>query len=435
MQVSVESTGTIGRRMTVTVPVEKVEEAVMTRLRRMSKQVKMAGFRPGKVPLKMVEAQYGGQIMQEVSGELIQSSFREALGEQGLQPAAGPKIEPKSLSRGQDLEYIAEFDVFPEITGLDLSGKTLERPVCEVEDADIDRTLENMRQQRKTWQEVDREAALNDQVVIDFKGFVEGEAFDGGEARDAPLELGSGRMIAGFEDGIVGIKAGEDTEIEVTFPREYQTQHLAGKAAKFEIKVKSVSEPVLPEIDEDFAKDFGVDSGDVARLREDVKTSLEREKAVRLRNIMRSRVLNALLEENTFDLPQGMVSSEIAKLKQTEAAQRQQQGLPPGKPSDDSVYEPAARRRVALGLIVAEIIKQRDIKADAKRVRSRIDEMASGYDKPGEVVSWYFEKPERLHEIESLVMEEQLVVEIETTATIKDKSISFEELLNISNEG
>lgn len=432
MQVSVENIGTIGRRMKVSLPSDAFEKAFTMRLKRMSKQVKLPGFRPGKVPLKIVEAQYGSQITQEVTGELIQSSFQEAIGKEGLRPASGPKIDPKKLERGQELEYVAEFDIYPEVAKLDLSGKTLKIPTCEIKDADIKDTLGTMQKQRMLWKPVEREAKNDDQVTIDFAGTVDGEAFDGGEAKSVPLVLGSGAMIPGFEEGLLKSKAGDEKDVEVTFPEDYQAANLAGKKAIFKIKIHQVAEGQLPELTEDFVKQFGVESGSLDELREGVKANLEREAAVRIRNITRDKVLEALLEANDFELPEGMIADEIKQIQASQAQSRQTQGLPEAPLADENELTKAARKRVSLGLIVGEIIKKNNLKADSAKIRKRVEELASGYENPPALVAWYFEKPERLREIESLVLEEVVVEEVLATATVKTNTMTFKELVEVS---
>lgn len=431
MQVSVENTGKIGRRMTVSLPSDAFEKAFTARLKRMSKQVKLPGFRPGKVPLKIVEAQYGSQITQDVTGELIQSSFQEALGKEGLRPASGPKIDPKNIERGQELEYVAEFDIYPEVDKLDLSGKTIDLPSCEIKDPDIDDTLETMRKQRMLWQPVERAAKNDDQVTIDFSGAIDGEIFEGGEAKSVPLVLGSGSMIPGFEDGLLKSKTGDEKEIKVTFPKDYQAAKLAGKKAVFKIKVHQVAEGQLPELTEDFVKQFGVESGSLDELRTGVKSNLEREAMVRIRNITRDRVLEALLAANDFELPAAMIADEIKQLQASQAQSRQSQGLPTAPADNEKELDAAARKRVSLGLIVGEIINQKKLQADSAKIRQRVEELAAGYENPPALVAWYYEKPERLREIESLVLEEAVVTEVLTTATVKSNTMTFKELVEV----
>ena len=432
MQVSVESVGAIGRRLTITLPAEELEEAIKSRLQRLAKQVKMPGFRPGKVPMKMVEAQYGPQIMREVSGELIQTSYQQALGQEGLRPAGGPKIVPKTLERGRALEFVAEFDVYPEAKQLDLSGQTIVRPTCDITEADIDRTVETIRKQQQTWQTVERQAKLDDQVTMDFEGSIGGELFQGGKGTDVQLVLGSGMMIAGFEDQLVGVSANDQRTITVTFPQDYRAKDLAGKEAQFAVKVKKVEEPVLPELNDEFVAKLGIENGNMEKLRSDVKENLEREMRVRQRNILRDRVLEALIKVNDLDVPRSLVEREIEHMKQSAAQNQQAQGLLAQDSGDDAIYEKAAKRRVLLGLVVSEIVKQKNISADPAKVRERVEELAAGYESPEDVIRWHYEKPERLQGIEAVVLEEKVVEALIESAKVEDKPMGFQDLIQES---
>ena len=297
MQVSVENTSTLGRRIKVTVPADRVEQEFSSRIKRLSGTVKLPGFRPGKVPAKVVEQKYGKQVMNELATELIQSTFQEAVGQESLRPAGGPKIDPTKPERGKELEYTAEFEVYPEIEKTDLEGAEIKRPVCEVAEEDIDRTIDTLRKQRASWESVDREAKKGDQVIIDFLGKIDGEAFAGGEAKDFALELGSESFIPGFEDGLIGVKAGDERNLDLTFPENYAAPHLQGKATTFEVTVKSVNEAKLPAVDEEFIKQLGLENADVESFRKEVRTNLEREMRQRLRSLLSTRVVNAMLDQ------------------------------------------------------------------------------------------------------------------------------------------
>lgn len=433
MEVLVEESGSIRRRMTVKIPADRLEEMITGRLKRLSKQVKLPGFRPGKVPMKIMEAQYGPQALNEAQGELIQQSYLEALGEKGLKPAGMPKIEALKVNRGQPLEYVAEFDVYPVVSKLDLAGQTVERPQCTISEADVDRTIETMRKQQQAWDTVDRAAKEDDQVTIDFKGTLGGEAFEGGEAQDVQLVLGSNTMVDGFESGLVGSKAGEQKILKVTFPKDYQSPVLAGKETEFTVDVKTVSESRLPEIDEDFAKKLGVEDGNVEKLREEVKQNLEREKEMRLRNVLRTRVLNQLLESNEIDIPESLLTEEKGRMQETFARHQQSSGGAGLPGIDDESLTKMATRRVTLGLVLSEIVSSKGIAADADLVKKRVEELAQGYESPEEIVRWHYEKPGRLQEIESVVLEEKVVETVLETATIEDQAIDFEELLKLKD--
>jgi len=423
MQVSVESTSSLGRRVKVAVPAETFEQAFTDRLRRLSQQVKLPGFRPGKVPIKMVEQRYGGQLLQEVAGDLIQSTLQEAIGAQGLKPAGGTKIRQQSLGRGRALEYTAEFEIFPEIKTLDLAGVAIERPVTSITDDDVNRTLDTIRRQRTTWRPIARAAQLGDRVLIDFVGRMNGEEFEGGKGQAYPLVLGSGAFIKDLEDGLVGIAAGETRRVNATFPADYRFARIAGQTVEFEVSAKEVAEPVLPELDEELAKQLGVTEGGVEKLRADVRANLEREAGQRSRALLRRNVLEALLKANEFDVPASLIDTEVQRLLQLNAAG--------GQPAADPVQLRArARTRVALGLILAEIVRARGLRPDAAKVRARVEEMAADYDAPQKFIEWYYASPERLGEIESLVLEERIVDELVAGANVQDRALGFQELLS-----
>jgi trigger factor len=422
MEVSVETVGALGRRMKVAVPADQVEKEFNDRLQRLSKQVKLPGFRPGKVPLKMVESHYGGSLMNEVAGELIQVTMRDAIGSQGLRPAGDPRVQSKPLTRGEQLEYIVEFEIYPEIKCFDLAGQSIERPTVTVSDDDVNRTLETIRKQRATWKPVEREARLGDRVTIDFVGSLNGKEFEGGKASAFPLVLGSGALIESMEQGLVGVKPGESRSVVVKFPPDYRHPLLAGQAADFDVKANEVAEAVLPEVDEAFVKELGVSEGGVEKLRADIKANLEREAISRTRAVVRVRVLKALLDANPIEVPRSLLEAEIRRLKAADVSGGH-------AAADAAVYERRARHRVALGLILSEIIHARGLVPDGSRVRARLEEMAVDYDSPQEFMQWHQEKPERMAEIESLVMEERVVEDLLASAKAIDKSMDFQDLL------
>lgn len=420
MQVSVETVGALGRRLKIAVPADQFEKAFADRLQRFSRSVKMPGFRPGKVPLKMVEAQYGPQLLEEVAGKLIESSYQEAIGREGLRPAGGPKIHPESLGRGKDLQFTAELEVMPEVKQLDIAGVKIERPMASIAESDIDSTLETIRRQNLSWSEVARPAQDGDRVLVDFAGRLGGEPFEGGTAKDFPVVIGSNTLLEDLEKGLVGASANESRTIAVQFPGDYRHEKLAGKTADFDVQVKSVSEPVLPVLDAEFAKRFGVADGDVGKLRNDVRGNLEREAAKRTRAIVRARVLNALLAANPVEVPQGLLNAELARLKGQNA---------PGAP--DAGQDARARARVALWLILAEIIRVRGHRADPAAVRAKLQELAQEYEKPAELVQWYYANPERLAEVETLVIEDRVIEELLAGANVVEQTVPLPELLKM----
>lgn len=431
MQVTVESTGTLGRRMTVALPAERLEREFEQRLKNLSRKAKVPGFRPGKVPLKVIEAQYGREVLEEASNELIRSSFYEAAGSQGLKPAGGPSIAPKAPARGQDLEYTAEFEIYPEVRKLDLTGAEIEKPLCEVGDEDIERTLEVMQRQRMTWQDVDRPAARDDRVTIDFIGRIDGTPFEGGEAKGFALVLGAGQLIGGFEEGLEGVRAGEQRRIPVTFPEQYPMERLAGRAAEFEVDVKLVQGPVLPAVDAEFAKALGVEDGSVERLRNEIRSGLQREAEGRVRALVKDRVFKALLEANPGDVPAVLIEQEAVHLMNTTRANMQQQGMPEAQlPGDPGPFRERARSRVALGIILTAIVQQKSLRVEPARLRARVEELAASYESPAEFVRWHYERPERLAEIESSVLEDQVVALLLDSATIREQQVAFRDLGN-----
>lgn len=424
MQVSVETFGALGRRLKVAVPADQVEKEFIARLQRLSKQVKMPGFRPGKVPLKMVEAQYGVRLMDEVAGELIQTSMFEAIGSQGLRPAGDPQVQRKPVVRGEQLEYTVEFEILPEVKRFDLTGTRIERPVVTVADEDVSRTLETIRKQRVTWNPVEREARLGDRVTISFVGRLDGKEIEGGKADGFQVVLGSGALIEDMEKGIVGAKSGDTRDIPAKFPSDYRHSPLAGQKVDFEVKIIGIDEANVPELNEAFASEMGVKEGGLDKLKSDVRANLEREAASRSRAIVRARALKLLLEANPIEVPQKLVEAEIKRLKTSDASM----GL---KAGDEKSYQKRSHSRVALGLILGEFIRNRGLITDPAKVRSRLEEMAADYESPPEFIQWHYQKPERLAEIESLVMEEQVVEELLKSAEITDQPVSFQDLMKI----
>jgi trigger factor len=430
MHVTVETTGNLGRRMTVAVPAARVEQEIATRLKRLSQTVRFPGFRPGKAPMKMVEARYAGKVMEEVAGEMIRATFYEAVSEKGLKPAGGPNIQPKRMNRGKDFEYTATFEIYPEIKCLDIKGARIERPVVTVGEEDVNRTIDTLRRQRVDWNPVERTAANEDRVLIDFQGKLDGVPFEGGEAKDFPLVLGNNTLIDGFESGLIGARAGESRTLDVTFPVDYLNTKLAGKQVQFDVTVKQVNEPALPEVSDEFARVLGVADGKVETLRSEVRANLERELSDRVRRELREQVFKALIEANPLDVPKALEQSEIERLIQSSRANLEAQGLSANQlPGDPQLYAEQARRQVTLGLILAEMVKARNLTADAQLVRARIEELAVSYDNPQEFVSWHYAERERITEIESKVMEDQAVELLLATATVVDKPMSFQELM------
>ncbi len=416
--------------MTVAVPAQRMEQEITTRLRHLSQTSRFPGFRPGKAPMKMVEAQYGGKVTEEVVGDLIRATFHEAVSEKGLKPAGGPAIEPKSLDRGKDFEYTATFEVYPEITRLDINGVKINRPVATVDEADVNRTLETLRQQRVSWNPVERAAVNGDRVVLDFQGSLNGVPFEGGEAKDFPLVLGNNTLVDGFEAGLLGARAGESRTLAITFPADYRNTQLADKPVQFAVTVNQVNAPVLPDVNDELAATLGVADGKLETLRVEVRANLERELAERVRRELREQAFKAIVAANPIDVPKALEQSEIENLVQISRSTLESQGLPPSSmPGDPHRYAEHARQRVTLGLIFAEMVKARGLVADPQRVQARVEQLAAGYDNPQEFISWQYAKRERIAEIESSVLEDQAVDLLLATADVIEKPMTFQELM------
>ncbi|MGB5098756.1 MAG: trigger factor, partial [Porticoccaceae bacterium] len=396
MQVSLETTSELERRLTIGVPAAEIDSAVGERLEKAARTVRLNGFRQGRVPLRVVRQRFGASIRQEVVGEAMSRSFYDAVTREGVRPAGPPRIDPVRDQPGEDLQYVATFEVYPQITLAELSDISVVRPVAEVSDADLDAMIERLRQQRATWEEVERVAATGDQVVIDYQGRRDGEPFAGGSAEDATLVLGSGRMIPGFEDSIVGMRAGESKVISLRFPDDYKEESLRNAEVDFEIWVKLVKEQKVPALDADFLRQFGIDDGDMDRFRAEVRKNMERELAVALRSKVKNRVLNALLERHEIALPQALVANEIGIVRQQMVAQFGGGAQFDASILPDELFTDQAKRRVKLGLIVAELIKVMQIRLDEERTRARIAEIASGYEQPDEVVRYYLSNEDAL---------------------------------------
>ncbi len=429
MDVSIETTGAIGRRMTVKVPAEQLDGAVAARLKRLARTAKIPGFRPGKIPMKVIESRFANQALAEAADEIISASYLEAINGESLDAAGPPAIEPKHLARGEDLEFIANFEVFPEVPRTDIRDLPIGRQQCEVVDADIDRTIETLREQRTSFEPVDKAAETGDRVVIDFEGRVDGEAFEGGEAKDYPVVLGKGALLAEFESGITGARAGEDLTVQLTFPEDYPGAQVAGKGAEFAISVKEVGAPEVPEINEDFIRTFGVEDGSEAAFRQEIRTSLERERDQRARAQVRQAVLEALMRDNEFEVPSALVDEEINRAIMAVRQQLEQQGLPHDAPIDRANYLDESYRRVRLGLAMHGVVKRLEIKPDPDRVRERVVEMGSSYSDPDQFVRWYYEDKNRLAQIESVIVEEQAIEALLEEAKVNDTTVSFEEFM------
>lgn len=425
MQVSVENTSALERRMTIGVPAERIETEVSKRLQQAARGAKIAGFRPGKVPMSVIRQRYEAGARQEALSDLIQATFYEAVVEQKLNPAGAPSVEPKTFEPGKDLEYIATFEVFPEFTVAGFESIAVERLSADVADSDLDKMLDILRKQNVRFEVADRAAQNEDQLNIDFVGKVDGEVFAGGSATGTQLVLGSGRMIPGFEDGLVGAKAGEERVLSLTFPENYQNLELANKAAEFTVTVNTVSEPKLPELNEEFFTQFGIKESGIDGFRTEVRKNMERELRQAIKSKVKNQVMDGLLAANPIEVPKALLDNEVDRLR-VQAVQQFGGNIKPDQlPAE--LFTEQAKRRVELGLIVAEVVKQYDLKPDDARVREMIQEMASAYQEPEQVVAWYYKNDQQLNEVRSVVLEEQVVDTVLQKASVTDKSVSYEE--------
>ena len=428
MQVSVESISKLERRMQVQVPAERVSKEIAARLKKLSRTARLNGFRPGKAPLTVIRQQFGTQVHREVIGELLQSSFAEAVTERQLSPAGNPRIEPQSIDEGQDLKYIATFEVFPEVALQPMESLELERVTAEVTDADVDAMIERLRKQQLKYSPVTRPAANGDKVTIDFLGKIDGAEFAGGKGENIAIILGEGRMLPELEQGLIGAAPGEHRDINVNFPADYRANELAGKLAAFSTEVKTVEEPALPELDEEFCKSFGVTEGGIPKLREDVAANMRRELEQNLRNRNKTAVMEKLYQANPIDVPNALLESQIRDM-QVETMRRTGAKDVSQAPPREPLVEPA-RRRVALGLIFNDVIRRENLVVDPKRANERLDEMVGAYGDAAAMKRAYQQNADAMRQVESLALEDQVVDWILAHAKVRETVSSFKELMN-----
>ena len=428
LQTSVEANG-LERKMRVQVPADRIDQEVETRLKKVGRTASLKGFRPGKVPASVIRKRYGGQVRQEVLQEMLQSSYSEALDREQLQPAGGPTIEPETVDEGQDLTYVATFEIYPEFELSGLDSLKIEAPEAAVEDGDIQKMLDNLREQNADWTEVDRKASEGDQVTVDFSGTLKGEPIEGGSGEDVPIVIGGGQMLPEFDKNLSGASAGDEKTFKVKFPKDYHAEHLAGQKAEFAVTVKSVSEKSLPELDEEFVKRFGIDSGQIDDLRADIRKNMERECDAKLKAELKRLVMEQLLEANPIDVPSVMIDEEAQRLR-TDTMRQMGITDEAQAPAPESFRE-TAERRVRLGLLVASVIRDNELEADGDRVKARVDEMAAPYDQPDQIRKMYFQSPELLQSVESSVLEEQVVDWLLSKSAVTNKTISFDELMGL----
>jgi trigger factor len=431
MATQLESTGALERRLSLSVPTSEVGRQVEQKLRNLSRTVRMPGFRPGKVPLKMIQQSYGPQVFAEVMGDAVSKAFSDAVTEHGLRIAGQPRIEPGEGSQDDVAGFTAVFEVYPEIQLADPQTLEIERAQCTVGEAELANTIEILRKQRATWDPVERAAADGDRVTIDFLGKLDGVAFDGGSAEDYTFQLGEGRMLPDFETGVRGAGPGERRAFKVAFPPDYTAKDLAGKTADFEVTVKRVEAAKLPEVDTEFAKQLGVADGDLAKLRDDIRSNLEREVAQRVRSRTKTAVMDALPKLADIELPKALVDAESASLGERARADLSARGVDvKDLPIPADAFAETAAKRVRLGLIVAEIVKANQLQAKPDQLRKQIEEFAQSYENPAEVLRWYFSDRQRLAEVEALVVEQNVVDWVLSKAKVSDRQLPFDELMS-----
>jgi len=430
MQVSVETTQGLERRITITIPAEKIDNEVNNQVRQRARTVRMDGFRPGKVPVSLVEKRFGPAIRQDVVMEQMQRHYVEAIMQEKINPAGSPRFEPKVDESGKDVEFVAVTEVYPEVELKDLDKVEVEKPVAEVTDADVDNMMETLRKQHAGWKEVKRGAKDGDRVTMDFVGRIDGEEFEGGKAEDFALEMGQGRMIPGFEDGVQKAKAGTDKTIKVTFPEDYHAENLKGKEAEFDLVIKKVEEPELPELNDEFASNFGIADGGLDALKDEVRKNMERELKNAVKNKVKQQVIQGLLKANDdVEIPNSLKEQEIQNLRQ-QAMQRfggNQQNMPE-LPAE--LFDEQAAERVKVGLLLGEVIRSNELKADDARVQELIESTASAYESPEEVIEYYKQNEEMMQQIRNVALEDQAIELVLEKAKVADKQQSFDDIMN-----
>lgn len=436
MQVSVETTSGLERRLTIAIPAARIQVEVDKRIQKVAPNVKLDGFRPGKVPVHIVRQRFGEGIRQEVLGEIMSSSFQEAVNQEKLKPAGQPSVEPRQIAKDKDFSFTAVFEVYPEFSLKDLSGVTISRPDAEVTEADVDEMISILRKQKALYEESDGAIAeAGDQVNISFEGFRDGVAFEGGKADRTDLVIGSKSMIPGFEDGLVGVKAGDKKELNLTFPADYHAENLKGANVVFKVTVNSVSKEQLPEIDKKFMEAFGVKNGSLEVFREEIKKNMERELKQAKKNRLKKQVMDALLEKNKIELPGSLIKQEIDQLRRQ---MFQQFGGGNQLKNFDLNMLPAemfsdqASRRVSLGLLFSKLVEENNLKPDANKVRETVEEIASSYESKDEVVKYYYGNRQQLAQIEALVLENQAVEKLLESAKVVDEKLNYQELMQLA---
>jgi trigger factor len=430
MQATIEKVSALERRLNVSLPVQEIDGEVQSRLMRLARNIRMHGFRPGKVPFRLVQQQYGGQVRREVLGDALQKTFGEAVKQQNLRVAGYPRFEAKPTEANDNFEFSATFEVYPEIQLAALDNVVIERPTVVLGNDEVDKTVEVLRKQRVTYQAVERGAQTGDRITLDYRGTQAGQEFDGGSGTDHIAVLGEGRMLGDFEKQVVGLRAGESRAFELTFPEDYHGKDLAGKNGHFEVTLKQVEEPVLPEVNAEFARRLGISDGDLTKMRVDIRANLEREIRRRVQVRVKDQAMKALLDNAELELPKSLVELEIERLQAGMRKDLAGRGLKAEEvPMPRDALEPEARRRVTLGLIVAEVVRQNGLQAKPEQLKAVIEDYAQSYERPEEVVRWYYQSADRLREVESLVLEDNVVQWVLSRVKAEDKPADFDQLM------
>ena len=431
MTQNLETLGALERRIDLTVAGAELKAEVAKRLAKLSRTVKMPGFRPGKVPMKMVEASYGPQVEAEVVNDLVGNAFVKAVSEAKLRVAGAPRVDAKAGAEGaEDLAFTATFEVYPEIAVPDLSAVEIKRSTCPVGEAEIDATIDIMRKQRATYEAVDRAAGDTDQVVVDFKGMLDGVAFPGGSAEGFAFVLGAGRMLPEFEEAVRGLRAGESKTFPLTFPNDYGSAELAGKTAEFTVTVQKVEKQVLPAVDTEFAKSLGIAEGDVEKMRAEIRTNLDREVESRLKARTKEAVMDALVAASSFELPKALIAEDQQRLVEMARADMAARGMDvKNAPIPAELFTAQAERRVRLGLLVGELVAKEGLTVKPEQIRKLVEDMAQSYERPEEVINWYLSDRKRVAELEAVALENNVVDWAIAKAKAVDTPVAFDELM------
>jgi trigger factor len=430
MPSNVETLGNLERRVSMSVPTAEIEKQVDERLKQMARNVRMPGFRPGKVPMKLIAKTYGPQVRSEVLGDAVQKSFSDAVRDAKLKVAGYPRIEKKDGASEKSLEFSATFEVYPEVKVGDISSATIERPQVTVDDASVDKTIEILRKQRTQFVAADRPARDGDRLTIDFDGSIDGQPFAGGKAENFAFLLGEGRMLPEFESAARGMGAGESKTFDLKFPDDYHGKEVAGKKAAFVLLLKKIEQPELPALDAEFAKTLGVADGDVAKMRSEIRGNVEREVAKRVETRLKAQTLQALLDATPIDLPKSLIEQESQQLVERASADLQARGVKPEQvPFTPATFEETAKRRVALGLVIGELARTENLQPKPAEVRALVEQEAASYESPAEVVKWFYMQPQRLQEMEGVALEANVVKWVLSKAKVVDKAIPFDELM------